>query len=145
MKIEYTGFRSELQRLEVEALVEKNKRILDNWVETLFVISWDTQEDLSCLASIESIPKYLQANLNIYNFFFANTEDTKERTIVHEFLHTHIGKIRKLVISDIIEYIREQNKDLSIYMQRSYCDAEEEIVEHFTNFLMEVRCGSKWN
>ena len=108
MRIEFRNFRSELQRLEIEALVEKNKQMIAPWVQTLFVCNWDVKnEDESALASMESVPRYLQANLNIYNMFFSNSEEVKLRTIIHEFLHTHVGGLRNLVNGDMIDYIKE--------------------------------------
>lgn len=143
MNIEYRNFRSQSQQQEVDVLVQKYKGIIPSWVQTFIVNNWDSPTDDKCtLASMETTPKYLLCNLHIYNMFFSNTDLMKEQTIVHEILHAHVGKIRSLVHGDMIDYIREQNEDLAIFMQRQYSELEEQFVEQFSLFLVEQRRGS---
>ena len=141
MKIEYRGFRSESQRLEVKLLVQKHKQILPKKLHRLFVINWDQPESGETLASIDYAPKYFEGNLHIYNKFFANPKHLKEETIVHEFIHLYIARIRSLVLDNMIPYIKEQNADLSIYMERSYCELEENVVVELTGLLLERYSG----
>lgn len=143
MKIEYRGFRSESQRSEVELLIQKHKQILPKSLKRLFVINWDIPDKGEIVASIEYEPKYFVANLHIYNKFFADTEEIKEETIVHEFMHLYIARIRSLVLDNMVPYIEGHNNDLSVYMDRTYCELEENVVVELTDLLLERYSGSE--
>ena len=138
MKINYENFRSPSQQKEIEDLLKVYGSIIPGFVRTLNVVNWDDSDgENQDYASIKYEPKYLEANLHIYNRFFSNKEQVKKLTIIHELLHIHVGRISSLVRDDVIKYVATKNEDLSIFMDRSYIGLEEEFVEHFANFILD--------
>ena len=138
MKINYENFRSPSQQKEIEDLLKVYGSIIPSYVKTLNVVNWDDSDgENRDYASMKYEPKYLEANLHIYNRFFSNKEQVKKLTIIHELLHIHVGRISSLVRDDVIKYVATKNEDLSIFMDRSYIGLEEEFVEHFANFILD--------
>ena len=145
MNIKYHFFENENQLKEIKESLKRFSGVIPSWVQTLHVCRWTANDTgNNDFAAIKVRPKYLDATLNIYDSFYNNSEQEKDITLVHELLHIHFGRISTLVRSDMIEYIAEQNKDLSVFMDRTYRDLEEAFVEQFANFLLEQGRGSEW-
>lgn len=143
MKVLYHFFENEDQLKEIQDLLNRFSTVIPSWVQTLHVSRWNSNDTGdNDFASMEVRPKYLDATLSIYDSFFNNTRDERVVTLIHELLHIHFGRINTLVRKDMIEYIKEQNNDLSIFMDRMYRELEEAFVEQFAHFLLEQSRGS---
>ena len=143
MNIIYHYFENEDQRKEIEDLLKRFSGVIPSWVQTLHICRWNSSDSSSNdFATMEVRTKYLDATFNIYDAFFNNSKEERIITFIHELLHIHVGRINTLVRKDMIEYIREQNADLSVFMDRAYRELEEAFVEQFAHFLLEQSRGS---
>lgn len=137
MKIDYCFFSNKTQEDLVRFFFESISVSIPSWVKSLQISNYSMGADDSITAQCFPNRKYLQAEIKIYNSFFAQEPYEQLITCYHEILHLHRDPVDSLVMNGMLAFIANQNPELSELYMAMYKQEMEMFIEGFAIFVAE--------